>query len=227
MVNRIRSDRVLKLGEKIVNELGLDQTVDTLGRWMAHYIAEKIGNVEVATGEDCAQKMSECSDAILRLWAHRSTLPNGKQPFEDFEPIFRALQSLDPDDTTPRYFRQARSATNENDEDAQTTQWLSLAAGIDYTARILIRYCLTAAAQSAVDKSREWVALVETIAKEDDIDIKIVRVIIDNVDALNTEKLGDLKKEKIEDLLKRLDGFTHLASTLSSHLRQQLDRVTP
>src|SRR5206468_12121550 len=93
MGDHIRSDSILKLGKKIVDELGLDQTVDTLGRWMAHYIAEKIGDVEAATGEDRAQKMSECRDAILQLWAHRSELPNGKRPFEDFEPIFRALQS--------------------------------------------------------------------------------------------------------------------------------------
>src|SRR6266849_5134822 len=97
MVNRIRSDSILKLGKKIVDELGLDQTVDTLGRWMAHYIAGKVRDVEATTGEDHAQKMSECSDAILKLWAHRSELPNGKRPFEGFEPIFRALQSLDPD----------------------------------------------------------------------------------------------------------------------------------
>ena len=95
MVNRIRFESVLKLGQKIVDELGLDQTVDTLGRWMAHYIAEKIGDVEAATGEDRAQKMAECSDAILKLWVHRSKLLSGKRPFEEFESIFRALQSLD------------------------------------------------------------------------------------------------------------------------------------
>ena len=43
MVKRIRSDSVLALGKKLVDELGLDQSVDTLGRWMAHYIAEKMG----------------------------------------------------------------------------------------------------------------------------------------------------------------------------------------
>ena len=222
MVNRIRSESILKLGQKIVDEFGLDQTVDTLGRWMAHYIAEKIGDVEAATSEDRAQKMSECSDAILKLWAHRSKLLNGKRPFEEFEPVFHTLQSLDPDDTTPRYFRQARSEANKNDEDTQTMQWLDLASGIDYTARILIRYCLAVAAQSAVDKSREWVALAEAIAKESDIDIKIVRVITDDADALNSENPDDLGKKEIENLLKRLEGFIHLASTLSSHLRQQL-----
>lgn len=223
MVTRIRSDSVLKLGQKIVDELGLDQTVDTLGRWMAHDIAEKIGEVEAATSEDPAQKMSECSDAILKLWVHRSKLPNGQRPFEDFEPIFRALQSLDPDDTTPRYFRQARSAAGEKDEDTQTTQWLDLASRIDYTARVLIRYCLAVAAQSAVDKSREWVALAEAVTMEDAIDIKIVRAAIANADALAAKNPDDWEKKRIEDLLNRLEEFSHLAGDLSAHLRQQLD----
>jgi hypothetical protein len=167
--------------------------------------------------------MSECSNAILQLWAHRSALPNGKRPFEDFADISRSTASIQ----MPRHRAIARrSAANENDEDAQTKKWLDLASGIDYTARILIRYCLDVAAQSAVDKSREWVALGEEIAKEEDIDITILRIIRDDADVLNSENPVDLKNEKIEDLLKRLDGFTHL-SELSSHLRQQLDRGTP
>jgi hypothetical protein len=78
-----------------------------------------------------------------------------------------------------------------------------------------------------VDKSREWVALAEAITKEDDIDIRIVRSVTDDADALISENPSDLGKEKIEDLLKRLEGFTHLVSTLFSHLRQRLDQVTP
>ena len=56
MVRRIRSDSVLVLGKKIVDELGLDQSADTLGRWMAHYLAEKIEDAKAATGEARARK---------------------------------------------------------------------------------------------------------------------------------------------------------------------------
>lgn len=231
MVKHIRSDKVLALGKKVIDELGLDgldQSVDTLGRWMAHYIAEKIEDAENATGEETRnRKMSECRDAILKLWAHRSGLPNGKRPFEGFESIFCVLKSLDLEDTTPRYFRQAISAVNQNDENDSTAQWLNIASGLDDTAKILIRYCLSIAAQEAVDKSREWVALVESIAEEGDIDIKTVRFIIDDADVLNSENPDDSKKEKIEDLLKKLEVFTALSNKLSSHFRQQLEQATP
>ena len=115
----------------------------------------------------------------------------------------------------------------ENEADTQTTQWLDIASGIDSTARILIRYCLALAAQSVVDKSREWIALAEAITKEDDIDTKVVRIIIDDSDTLNSENPDDSEKKKIEGLIKRLEGFSHLASMLSSHFHQQLDQATP
>ena len=227
MGERIRSDSVLALGKKIVDELGLDQTADTLGRWMSHYIAEKIEDAEAATGEARDRKMSECSDAILKLWAHRSKLPNGQRPFEEFESIFRVLQSLDLDDTTPRYFRQVRSAVDQDNENHSTTQWLGIASRLDNTAKILIRYCLAIAAQEAVDKSRDWVALAEALLEEEDIDIRTVRFITDDAATLGSENADDSERAKIKDLLKRLEAFTDLSRMLSSHLRGQLEQATP
>lgn len=228
MDERVRSDSVLALGKKIVDELGLDQSVDTLGRWMAHYIAQKIEDVEAANGEEArGHKMSECREAILKLWAHRRELPNGKRPFEELEPIVRVLKSLDVEDATPRYFCQARSTADQNDENDSTTKWLDIASGLDDTARILIRYCLGMAAKEAVDKSREWVALAESIAEEGDIDIKIVGIIVEDLVALDSASPDDRGKVKIQALLKRLEVFIAISSMLSSHLRQQLEQVPP
>ena len=223
MDERIRSDRVLALGKKIVDELNLDQPSDTLARWMSHYIAEKIDEAEAATDEARERKMSECCDAILMLWDHRSRLPNGKRPFEDFEPIFRVLKSLELDDATPRYFNQIRPATDKNDEDTLTTQWLRKASEIDHTAKILIRYCLTIAAQDSVEKSRDWVTLAEAIRKEGDI--MIIRFITDDTDVLNSESSDDSAWIIIEDFLKKLEAFNQLSSELSLQFRQQLDQA--
>lgn len=222
MGRRIRSDRVLALGKKLVDELGLDQSVDTLGRWMAHYIAEKMEAAKSATAEARDQEMSECSDAILKLWAHRNELPNGQRPFEEFEQIFRALKSLDLDDSTPRHFRQARLAAEQDDEDDSTKQWLNIASGLDGAARVLIRYCLATAAQGAVDKSRDWVALAEAIGEEEDIDLRTIRAIVEDVKILNSENPDDAARAKIEDLIEKLEAFTAFSSALSSCLREQL-----
>ncbi len=217
----IRSDRVLALGRKIVDEL--DQPTDTLACWISHYIAEKIEEAEAATDEARERKMSECCDAILKLWDHRSRLPNGKRPFEDFEPIFRVLKSLDLDDTTPRYINQISPAIDKKDEDTLKKQWLSKVTEIDYTARILIRYCLTIAAQDSVEKSRDWVTLAEAIRKEGDI--MIIRFITADTDVLNSEDADDSAKIIIEDFLEKLEAFNQLSSELSSQFRQQLNQV--
>ena len=220
----IRSDSVLALGRKIVDELDHNRPSDTLARWMSHYIAEKIEEAEAATGEARERKMSECCDAILMLWDYRSRLPNGKRPFEDFEPIFRVLRSLDMDDATPRYFNQIRPAIDKKDEDTLNTQWLNKATEIDYAARILIRYCLTIAAQDSVEKSRDWVTLAEAIRKEGDI--MIIRYITNDTDVLNSEDVDDSAKIIMEDFLEKLEGFNQLSAELSLRFRQQLDQVS-
>jgi hypothetical protein len=72
----------------------------------------------------------------------------------DCEPIFRALESLDPTDRTPRCFRAQRPSDPLSSE-IEAKKWLDAADGLDYTARILIRYCLVLAADQALDKSQE------------------------------------------------------------------------
>ena len=69
-----RCEATLELGRKLTKELGIDQSVDTLGRWMAHYIAELIQDAEKASAEERPAKMRACCDAILNLWKHRHTL---------------------------------------------------------------------------------------------------------------------------------------------------------
>ena len=189
---------------------------------MAHYIAEKMEAVESATGEARDRKMSECSDAILKLWAHRSELPNGKRPFEEFGQIFRVLQSLDLDDPTPRYFRQARSVVEQDVENDATRQWLNIASELDYAARVLIRYCLAIAAQEAVDKSRDWVALAEAIAEEGDIDVRTVLSIVDDVEVPEFGEPGRYGKGQDRRPAQETGSVYRFLSTLSSCLRGQL-----
>jgi hypothetical protein len=129
---------ILEIGRALIKELALKPGDDTLCRWMAHYIAELIEGAETATEADRPEKLAKCSEIILALWQHRYELPNGKRPFEEFEPIFRAIESLDPDDDTPRYFRLVRDASDKADVNANSKRWLELAEGLDYSAKMLV-----------------------------------------------------------------------------------------
>lgn len=64
---------VVRLGQRIVRELGLENTNDTLGRWMAHRVAELMQKADEASNDEEREKaQSECADLILRVWSRRS-----------------------------------------------------------------------------------------------------------------------------------------------------------
>lgn len=66
----------IALGQRILEELKLDREMDTLGRWLAHYLAEKMERAASAPeGETGDADRRECVDLILRLWERRQTWP--------------------------------------------------------------------------------------------------------------------------------------------------------
>ncbi|MEO8326138.1 MAG: AVAST type 3 anti-phage protein Avs3b [Nitrospirota bacterium] len=214
---------VLDLGRALVEELGLDQGVDTLSCWMAHHLADLIKDAETAKVEDRPAKLDNCTKTILGIWERRHQLPNGKRPFEDFEPILRALESLDPADDTPRYFRLQRMEADETEQNPETKKWLELANGLDYSAKVLIGFCLTQAAQTAIDQSQGWIALAKAAGLEDGIDFPVIRFVTDQNDLNTVSEPDDRARKLIEDRIKRLDGFKEMADALATSLRQQLE----
>jgi hypothetical protein len=105
-------------------------------------------------------------------------------------------------------------------------QWFDIADGLDYSARILIRYCLAHAAQDALDRSKEWVALAEAVGTEDGIDLTVLRTISDESELLNSATPDETMRKEIEGRLERLNGFTMMANALSSDLHAQLEQLS-
>jgi hypothetical protein len=218
-----RSDAILALGRKLVEELGLEPSVDTFGRWIAHYIADLMFQAENATDEGKLTAHKNCFDAILTLWSHRAELPNGKRPFEELEPIVRAVESLDPDRSTPRYFLPIRSLKRNDEHKTETETWLDMVSGIDLSARILIGHCLAQAASAATDKSQEWIKLAEAAGAEDGVSEISIRF-ISSIDDLNEKpNLNAEERKKLEDRLVKLEAFDQLSKTISGHWRAQLE----
>lgn len=207
----------------MTKELDLDQSVDTLGRWMAHYVAELILEAEKAGVEERPAKMRACSEAILSLWKHRHELPNGKRPFEELEPILRALESLDPDDDMPRYFRPLRPEAQSAGDEAKP--WLELVDGLDLTAKMLIGYCLAQAAKNAIDKTAEWVVLAEAAGLEHEFEFPVIRLVSLEKHVPGSLQPSQAEAQRIEDRLKRLDAFTAMATLLATELRQRLEAL--
>lgn len=77
-------DEITRLGARIVDELGATESTNTLTRWIAHRAAELLTAAEDArehgTTADAITATQQCQDAILTLWQHRSSWPQGWPP---------------------------------------------------------------------------------------------------------------------------------------------------
>src|SRR5258705_8486803 len=74
---------VSTLGARLVSELGLDDSVDTLGRWMSHRIAELMTRAEESElDEEKEIAKRECAILILKVWRRRKYWMRG-QPLDD------------------------------------------------------------------------------------------------------------------------------------------------
>lgn len=213
---------ILEIGRALIKELALEPGDGTLCRWMAHYIAELIEGAETATEADRPEKLAKCSEIILALWQHRYELPNGKRPFEEFEPIFRAIESLNLEDDTPRYFRSIRNAIDKVVVNTESKKWLELASGLDCSAKMLIRYCLGQASQDAIDKSQEWVKLAEAAALEECIELPVIRFITAENDLMDEIEIDESERKQLEDRICRLEAFKDMANSLASDMRSKL-----
>ena len=158
-------DELIALGKKIVLELKYDNSVDTLGKWMSHYIAELMLDIEECEVEEEKKiKKKECFDVILKLWKHRYQVPFIEAPLDDLKPLLKVLDSIKKREGThwsniwPAY-----DSPNEKDS------WGSY---INITKQryetILELVLLVAANKTSLKKIEEWTENFETLLTEDE-----------------------------------------------------------
>lgn len=198
--------------------------MDTLGRWMAHHVAQLIREAEDVHAKDRSARVQACRDAIFALWAHRRALPNGRRPFENLEPVLRALESLDPEQKAPRYLPVPFGNRAEPEPVEPIQQWLKAAVDLDYVARLLIRQCLVQAAEGAFDKSAAWVALARAAGADEEEEAALVRTIIEERELARPAATARAAPDKIaaerRTRIQRLQIFARLAMDLVRELQR-------
>jgi hypothetical protein len=219
----------LNLGELLVEELGLGSSVDTLSRWMSHYIAQQIVEIGNAIGWKKEAAEIKCFETILKLWKHRAYYRTGNKPFENFEPIFHTLERLNPDNEEPFYFQpsySARESINDNETD-NVKQYLSMASSIDKTVRIWLKFIFQQAAEWAVDeKTKEWLKAATPLSdKEASLIVRILsnEDIDENDIADNKEEKAKLVKHRIEQLKSFREFNEELILMYEEELKVALD----
>lgn len=214
-------ENLLELGKNLTKELGLDESNDTLGRWMAHHIAGLIQEAEEANPDERPEKMRVCREAILDLWRHRHIKQHGKSPFDQLEPILKVLTGLDPDNEAHRYFRSIRSNIGKVDVDEETREWLQRADELDHAARLLVGFFISRAARSAVNQSMAWVQMAEKAGVDDDTEHEIYRVLDRRIGQTEPPSDDERKRNQLNRHLERLEEFAEATLDLVDTLCDQ------
>jgi len=223
--------KVIDLGKKLVKELDLNDSRDTLARWMAHYIAELLVAIEDAKGREKEKLERKVFDLILSLWKHRWSMPNGKRPLEDFEPLLNMLQKLNTENKDPYFYpklpfkqKKGKKLTSREKEFAGL---LSMAESIDKIARVWLNEILHEAATVASDQSMiSWLQSAVIVPNDHDRQI-IIKLIEDKLpdtdDKDGMEEFGGrLTKATIEERIKQLSLFTEINEQMINIYKSQL-----
>lgn len=133
---------------------------------MAHYIADLINRAEAADGPDRVTLQRECAAEILRLWSHRHNFRNPDRPLVSFEPIYRTLHRLDPENPPWFFLRTFEPDAAPTSDQLEVNTLLKEAIAIEEAARDAVRELVRSAAEVAAQKETKWLELARKL--EDD-----------------------------------------------------------
>lgn len=221
MENSLTQKKIIDLGKSIVKELDLDPGVDTLAKWMAHYIAAKIELAENLAGEGKVTAEKECFEAILKLWEHRWSIPSNKPFLKDFEPLLETLDKLNPNKEMPFYPLPQIQLISQNEnkkEDFDRAQdHYDKALKVDRLARSTICELLHRAIQGLDLNGERGEFIRNAMDLIDYSDIRIIRFTLDYDETLKSKEF-DEKNEKIEEIQKKIEDLVEFNSIMSSLL---------
>lgn len=212
-----RSKAVIELGKRIVAGLKLGD--DVTAQWMAHLVAEKISAAEDApeTVRDAA--VAECVNVILKLWAHRYTLPPYMRPLRELDPLLRTLNSLGVNEADElRFFMRPPSSEELEGATEDEKKLFEFAIGIDHAARELIRHALSVAAERSIDVVKPWLDEAVKGSLEATVELRISRFVAEGL----MESQEKAKQQAMLDRIDRLENFAKIALFLAGDMRKTL-----
>lgn len=214
-----RSNAVIELGKRIVAGLKLGDDVTT--QWMAHLVAEKISVAEQAPENARDAAVAECVDVVLKLWAHRYTLPPYMRPLRELDPLLRTLDSLGVNEEDRlRFFARPPSSEELEGATEDEKKLFKFAIGIDHAARELIRHALSIAAERSVDVVKPWLVEAFRGSLEATVELRISKFVAEGL--LKSQEKA--KQQAMLDRINRLESFANAALFLAGEMRQTLPR---
>lgn len=151
---------MLELGKLLAAKL--EQT-DTLGRWMAHYLAERMTSLEHKLGSERETAEAEVAELILRLWSLRRQLPGDRLPLAKLDEVEAAIERLTPGRKPWAYFGAFAADIKPSPEETETSTTLKAALLVDRLAGDLVHGLIGRAAVLAEQDSAPWTKHAENI----------------------------------------------------------------
>lgn len=151
---------MLELGKLLAAEL--EQT-DTLGRWIAHYLAERMISLEKKTESERGIAEAEVADLIFRLWSLRRQLPSGRLPLAEVDEVEAAIERLAPGRRPWAYFGAFAADSEPSPEETETSTTLRAAQLVDRLAGDLVHGLIGRAAALAEENGAAWTRHAEKL----------------------------------------------------------------
>ena len=186
-------EEILKLGEKLIKELELVYTRNTLARWLAHCLAELINNIDKCESkEDKSKLQKECCDIILEIWQKRERVPIEK-PTEKLKPIIDVLSLLK---TNQHPFIRHRFLDKRNKLKNNNSSWLSFLEIVKTNSeRIYRKSLISMISEEVLEKDKEWIEEHGSFLSDDE---KSVVEYLDSIREITISFHGDEEKEETE-----------------------------
>lgn len=214
-----RSKAVIEIGKRVVAGLKLGD--DVTAQWMAHLVAEKISAAEQASEATRDAAASVCVDVILKLWAHRYTLPPYMRPLRELDPLLRTLNSLGvKEEDELRFFSRLPSSEELDGATEDEKKLFEFAIGIDHVARELIRHALSVAAERSVDLVRPWLEEAFKGNLDVAVELRIARFTLESL--MKGQEAA--KQQVMLDRIDRMESFANAALLMASEMRRTLPR---
>ena len=198
-------EEILKLGKKLIKELELVYTGNTLARWMAHYLAELINNIDKCESkEEKIKFQKECCNIILEIWQKRERVPIEK-PTDRLKPIIDVISLLKKNEhpfISHRFFDKKNGLKHSN------SSWLSFLEIIRNNSERIYRKSLIAMiSEELLEKDKEWIKEHSSFLSDDE---KSVIEYLDSIREITIsfhgeEEKEETEKEKVEKLFNELE----------------------
>jgi hypothetical protein len=219
------TNELLALGGALVEQFKLKADEDALGQWMVHYLAEKFLAHKEAVGEAKGTLETELVDLILKFWKHRAYFPRGDRPFENYEPVLRALESLDPDRNEGRYFWYRGADELAKGGETASKPWVDLAKRFDRGARAIVNFCVQQAARASDKPDDAWLSAAKVLPQDTDRDLVVIKIITEQSKEDDKEidpiEFSITRAKKVqEDLLRLLGAGRIVLQAISGGLEE-------